>query len=247
MQRLGKNGMTFLPRATVQYSLLVIMFLGLFAGWTAFAKIACLNCGYVNDEKDRYCISCTQGLKPELISQNKGKFTDKASKPGLIKPKIRLPVIIILSLFGAALFFTLLTTFKKPKYAPVMTDLDKTRMFLSVQAEGVNVSNQRGPAPRRFDRKDTKIPVMLKTEEGVEFKGLVCDVSLGGLGLVTKDKIEKGDRVQIYFSLKDGGNIKITGTAVFVSQITGSSFRTGLQFYHLFTEQENFIQELVNP
>jgi len=66
------------------------------------------------------------------------------------------------------------------------------------------------------------------------------------LGLVTQREIEKGDRIQIYFSLKDGGTIKISGTAVFVSHFTDSSFRAGLQFYHLFTEQENFIQELIN-
>ncbi len=93
-------------------------------------------------------------------------------------------------------------------------------------------------------RLSEKIPVIL-TRGTKEFKGLIDDISIGGLGIFLTDTegLEEGVYVDIIFVL-DGYTIDVLGQIRYLSPI-GRVTRVGIKFMNLTARDEEIIGEFV--
>ena len=93
-------------------------------------------------------------------------------------------------------------------------------------------------------RLSEKIPVIL-TKETKEFKGLIDDISIGGLGVFLTDiqNLEEGAYVDLIFIL-DGYTINVRGEIRYISPL-GRITRVGIKFMNLTARDEEIIGEFV--
>ena len=107
------------------------------------------------------------------------------------------------------------------------------------------LSQRLGLAARRHPRVECLVPVYAATP-GSDVRGLVENVSLGGVGLVTQSALRVGDELELLFPLSRKEPVQARVRVVRVSEVqlgTSRRQRVGAEFLSLSVESSRLIEE----
>lgn len=101
---------------------------------------------------------------------------------------------------------------------------------------------------RRHDRINLSCPVQVQIKGGLERQGLVQDLSLQGLSLITARPIEPGSRCLLQFELPLPGGIRqvaLPAKAVYSSYTGPGAFRIGMLFMALAADDQAAVRDML--
>lgn len=101
---------------------------------------------------------------------------------------------------------------------------------------------------RRHDRINLSCPVLVQIKGGLERDGLVQDLSLQGLSLITARPIEPGSRCLLQFALPLSAGVRqvaLPAKAVYSSYTGPGAFRIGMLFMSLAPEDQAAVRQML--
>ncbi|MGE4498919.1 MULTISPECIES: PilZ domain-containing protein [Piscirickettsiaceae] len=100
---------------------------------------------------------------------------------------------------------------------------------------------------RRAERISTERPVKLTTESGSS-DAKMLDLSILGVGILSNEELNEGDKVSVQFQLPSIGRseIKLEGVTAHSTHIRGQQYLIGVEFTDISDYMQSVITEYIN-
>jgi hypothetical protein len=224
-----------------------IFFAGILFFWflsAAWALIQCPRCGHVNEDKDRYCLRCAAEIRPASPAKREKA---RAVSRDASDEKTGIPTWAIVSAIVGGLLLVIFIDNRIQARIEAKKrrkkELTKTNIFLSVSSE---MSQGDFHAARRFERYEIDLPMEYRIEGFDRVPARLTDLARGGVGFLAPEPLEKDDRISVFLKRPGAAEMKFGGIVTSCrAEVPEKEYFVGVQFFHLFSEQEGFIEDLI--